>query len=242
MAGVSRLPWRSGRSDMTPDARRAKGRRGGRRASGAGRWRWLPQALGLAVALILLVGVVAFVRAHTDVVAPGSTTVNTSGPAATTTGAAGTTGSAVAGATSSQPVAPDFTLATLTGAPFHLASQRGHVVVLYFMATTCGTCVQGSYDVAQALLAAQTRGAEAVAIDLNPGDSAADLQAFAQAAGVPMQVPMIWGVDTTGAIARAYHVQALETTVVIDPRGRIAVESLNPIPPQQLAQLIRSLA
>jgi peroxiredoxin len=211
-----------------------------RHASRTHPFHWLPQVLGLAVALVLLIGVVVLVRAHAGVSAPASTTTGNI-PLATGTNPT-TTGAAPTSASSSQPVAPDFTLATLNGTPFQLANQRGHVVVLYFMATTCGTCAQGSYDVAQAVLAAQTRGAEAVAIDLNPGDSATALRAFAQAAGVPAQAPVIWGVDATGAIARAYRVQALETTVVIDPSGHIAVESLNPIPPQQLAQLVRSLA
>jgi len=212
-----------------------------RHGSRAHRFQWLPQALGLVVAIVVLVGVVAFIRARASVSAPTASPAGTSSAPATA-GAATTAGTTTTGASSSRPVAPDFTLATLNGTPFHLASQRGHVVVLYFMATTCGTCLQGSHDVAEAVLAAQTRSAEAVAIDLNPGDSAADLQAFAQATGLPAQAPIVWGVDSTGAIAHAYNIQALETTVVIDPSGRIAVDSLYPIPTQQLTQLVRSLA
>lgn len=71
---------------------------------------------------------------------------------------------------------------------------------------------------------------------------AADLQAFVQSAGIPASAPIQWGIDTTGAIASAYNVQTLETTVVIDRHGQIAYRSDGPIPPDQLAQIVRSLA
>lgn len=190
--------------------------------------RWLPQAVGPAIAIALLVGVVALVRAYSSA----------AGTPATAGGGANT---GAAGVPTTLPAAPDFTLATLSGTPFHLASQRGHVVVLYFMATTCGTCVQGSHDLVQALTASRAPGAQAVAIDLNAGDSSADLRGFVQATGIPASAPIIWGVDTNGTIARAYGVQVLETTVVIDAQGHVAYTSAGPVPPAQLAQFVSRL-
>src|SRR5579884_4063383 len=49
-------------------------------------------------------------------------------------------------------------------------------------------------------------------------------------------------VATTGAIASAYNVQTLETTIVIDPHGRVAYRSDGAVPPDQLAQIVRKLA
>ncbi len=185
----------------------------------------------MALALGLLVGVVALVHAYTS----------SAGEPATTGGGANTGGGGVPTVATTLPAAPGFTLATLSGTPFHLASQRGHVVVLYFMATTCGTCVQGSHDLVQALTSSRAPGAQAVAIDLNAGDRAAHLRGFVQVTGLPASAPIVWGVDTSGAIARAYGVQVLETTVVIDAQGHVAYTSAGPVPPAQLAQFVSRL-
>ena len=188
--------------------------------------RLLPRITVLAVTLALLVGIIAAVRAY-------STSAPVRSDVATTTGAS-TTGRA--------PGALNFTLPTLAGTTFHLAAKLGHPVVLYFMATTCESCVQGRRDLAQTFLSSKIQGAEALAIDLNGTDRPADLQAFVQSAGIPASAPVQWGIDTTGAIASAYNVQALETTVVIDPHGQVAYRSDGAVPPEQLAQIVRNLA
>src|SRR6266568_305159 len=191
----------------------------------------LPRIMVLAATLALLVGVFALVHANNSTSAPArsvssSTRTNTTG----------------ASTTSRKPGAPDFTLTTLGGGAFHLASQQGHVVVLFFMSTGCAGCGSGSQDLAQALPPTKLGGAEVLAIDLNAGDRPADLEAFVQSIGIPASAPVQWGIDTTGAIASAYGVQALETTVVIDPHGQIAYRSDGSVPPEQLAQIVRNLA
>ena len=188
------------------------------------RRRLLPRIAVLAVTLALLVGIIALVRA-------ASLSTPSSSATATTT-------SASSGGTSS---APDFTLPTLVGTSFHLAAKLGHPVVLYFMAPTCASCAQGSRNLAQASLSVKTQGVEVLAIDVNPGDRPADLQAFVQSDGIPASAPMQWGVDTNDAIASAYNVQTLETTVVIDPHGQVAYRSDGSVSPDQLAQIVRNL-
>jgi peroxiredoxin len=191
----------------------------------------LPRIIVLTMTLALLVGVFTLVRANTS----------TSTPVRSVSGSTGAHTTA-ASTTSRASSAPDFTLTTLGGGTFHLARELGHVVVLYFIATGCADCGPGSQDLAQTLLSAKVRGVEALAIDLNTGDSPADLQAFIQSAGIPASAPVQWGIDTTGAIATAYNVQALETTVVIDPHGQIAYRSDSSVPPERLAQIVRNLA
>ncbi len=191
----------------------------------------LPRLIVLAMTLALLVGVFTLVYANTSTSAPVRSV-------SISTGAHKTFAQTSSRASS----APDFTLTTLGGGTFHLASQQGHVVVLYFMATGCADCEQGSHALAQTLLSAKVRGAQALAIDVNPGDRPADLQAFVQGVGIPASAPVRWGIDTTGAIARTYNVQTLETTVVIDPHGQIAYRSDGSVPPDQLAQIVRNLA
>ncbi len=185
----------------------------------------------LAITLALLMGVFALVHANTSTSAPARSVPTSTGT--------NTTGASTTSRVSS---APDFTLATLAGTTFRLASQQGHVVVLYFMATGCAGCEPGSSALAQAMQSAKIRGAQALAIDVNPGDRPADLQAFVQSIGIPASAPVQWGIDTTGAIASAYNVQTLETTVVIDTHGQIAYRSDGAVPPEQLAQIVRDLA
>ncbi len=189
------------------------------------RRRLFSRMLMLAVTLALLVGIITLVRA-TSLSTPASS--NTATPSGASTGQA--------------QGAPDFALPLLSGTTFHLASQQGHVVVLFFMATGCADCEPGSHDLGQAMQSAKIRGAEALAIDVNGSDRPADLQAFVQGVGIPATAPVQWGIDTTGAIASAYNVQALETTLVIDPHGQIAYRSDGSVSPEQLAQIVRKLA
>jgi peroxiredoxin len=140
------------------------------------------------------------------------------------------------------PVAPDFTLSTLGGAPFHLASQRGHVVVLYFMSTTCATCVQGSYFVAVAMQEAQVPGARAIAIDMNPGDTAADVVAFEHTVGLPAKAPLLWAVDTQLTVSGSYGVLVLGTVYVVDGQGHIVYESDGSVALGPLVQVMQSHA
>jgi peroxiredoxin len=148
----------------------------------------------------------------------------------TSRGGAGGTPSGTHTVSGAQPVAPDFTLLTLGGTSFHLASQRGHVVVLYFMSTTCATCVQGSYFVAEAMQEAHVPGAQAIAIDMNPGDTAADVAAFAHTTGVPAKVPLLWAVDTQLTVSGSYGVLVLGTVYVVDGQGHIVYESDGSVP------------
>ena len=191
----------------------------------------LPRLIVLAVTLALLVGFFALVHATTSTSAPARSVSSTT-----------RTDTTSASTTSRGSPAPDFTLPLLSGTTFHLASRQGHVVVLFFMATGCADCEPGSRDLAQALQSAKIRGAEALAIDVNSSDRPADLQVFIQGVGIAASAPIQWGIDTTGAIASAYGVQTLETTVVIDPHGQVAYQSSGSVPPEQLAQIVRNLA
>jgi peroxiredoxin len=136
--------------------------------------------------------------------------------------------------------APEFTLPLLSGKTFQLTGERGHPVVLYFMATTCATCVQGSQQLAQGMQAANGAGATALAIDVNSGDRPTDLHAFVQSVGQPAASTLQWGIDGNDAIATAYGIQTLETMVVINAQGQIVARTASPIPPDQLAQLLKT--
>jgi peroxiredoxin len=188
--------------------------------------RLLPRITVLAVTLVLLVGIIALVRGN---LASANIRSDTAATIGTST-------------TRHAPGAPDFTLPLLSGTTFHLAGELGHPVVLYFMATTCATCVQGSQQFAQAMQTANVAGAKALAIDVNPGDRPTDLYAFVQSVGQKASTTLQWGIDGNDAIATAYGVQTLETMVVINAQGQIVARSASPIPPDQLARLLKSAA
>ncbi|MGH2479351.1 MAG: peroxiredoxin family protein, partial [Ktedonobacteraceae bacterium] len=164
-----------------------------------------------------------------------------------TRGASGVTHSAGAAAnaaasgghaSTTTPVAPDFTLTTLNGAAYHLVGQRGHVVVLYFMSTTCTECVRGTYFVATAMQEIASPKAEAIAIDMNPGDTAKDISSFEQSASIASNAPLTWVFDGNQRVASRYGVLALGTVFVVDPQGHIVYESDGSVVIGQLVQVV----
>ncbi|HUY75701.1 MAG TPA: TlpA disulfide reductase family protein [Ktedonobacterales bacterium] len=192
----------------------------------------------LVAPLVSLVVVVTIVLSIIAVVHGASRTIPTSGATSKSTGNA----SGASHATNALPLAPDFTLLTLTGGAFHLASQRGHVVVLYFMSTICAACVRGSYFVATSMQDANRPTAEALAIDMNPGDTANDVKSFEQSASIPANAPLTWAFDENQQVASHYGVLALGTVFVVDAQGRIVYESDGAVAPGQLVQVVQSHA
>jgi peroxiredoxin len=189
----------------------------------------LSQIVALLAVAAIVVGLVAVVRSAHSLPTTGTST------SASAHNSAPTTSNAVQ-------LAPDFTLPTLSGAPFHLASQRGHVVVLYFMSTTCAACVQGSYFVAVAMQEAHVPGAQAIAIDMNPGDTAADVKAFAHNAGVPANAPLQWAVDSQLSVSGHYGILVLGTAYVVDGQGHIVYERDGSVALGPLVQAMQSHA
>ncbi len=192
----------------------------------------------LVAPLVSLVVVVAIVLGVFAVVHGASGTIPASGATSKPTVSA----TDASPATSALPLAPDFTIPTLTGGAFHLASQRGHVVVLYFMSTICVACVRGSYFVATSMQDANRPTAEALAIDMNPGDTANDVKSFEQSASIPANASLTWAFDENQQVASHYGVLALGTVFVVDAQGRIVYESDGTVAPGQLVQAVQSHA
>lgn len=73
---------------------------------------------------------------------------------------------------------PDFTLPLTTGQTFRLSAERGHVVVVYAMATWCGTCVPGSQTMAQIYPRYHARGVDVLMVSVDPQDTPQTIAAF----------------------------------------------------------------
>lgn len=173
-----------------------------------------PLVLPLVVVLVLLGGGLATWR----VLSPAA-------PASTTTG----TG----------PLAPAIDAPTVDGGRFALAAQRGTVVVLYAMAAWCTSCVPETTALGQLARADGRRGVATLLVDESPRSDTA--QAVRDFRGRAQGPPHAWVLDQGGAIARAYGITSLDTTVVIDRSGHIAARYSGPIDLATLQSAVRPL-
>lgn len=119
-------------------------------------------------------------------------------------------------------VAP-LTLTSLTGRSVSVP-RTGRPGALFFTVSSCSSCIPS----AQALSSLKSRlggRMDAVMVDLDPGDSPQNLQAWGDAVGNP-SYPLT--IDTSGNLVQQYQIQALGTTVVYDGRGRIVERLIEP--------------
>lgn len=110
------------------------------------------------------------------------------------------------------PPAPVFRVMTLTGQPFVLQTQRGHMVVLDFFATWCEPCQQ-SLPIVEDFAAHHP---DVTVIAINENESIATVAAFAKRYRLATV-----GLDEHGVIGRAYGLTGFPTLVGIDDQGRI---------------------
>ncbi len=123
--------------------------------------------------------------------------------------------------------APSWTLPTLDGSTFALADHRGEVVVMYFMASWCGSCIPEAQSLAQLHRQYGSQGLTVVAIDAEAGQPVADLQLFKQRVG---NSDYEWVFDSNLDVARLYKVQSLDATIIIDRDGNIVYSDASPTP------------
>jgi thiol-disulfide isomerase/thioredoxin len=105
----------------------------------------------------------------------------------------------------------DITFTTLNGSRFKLSDQRGKVVVIDFITTTCSVCVE-EFKVLK-----QFEGEKrAIFISINVDDSnPTTLQAFAASYGLN------WTVGSSPSTGVDYKVSGVPTLLVIDKDGVI---------------------
>jgi thiol-disulfide isomerase/thioredoxin len=110
---------------------------------------------------------------------------------------------------------PTIAWPTLAGRTFRFLAGRPAVV--YFMAAWCSDC----QPEAQALGQLQRQLGDRVAIlavDVDPSDLESQTRAFFHTAGDPGYAVAR---DQSGRLAGAFAVRALDTTVVVNPAGRV---------------------
>jgi peroxiredoxin len=150
----------------------------------------------------------------------------------------GTSPSSLLGGSANGTTAAAFTAPSLNGPHFSLATQRGHPVVLFFMAASCTSCLLESHALGQ-LQREYGNNIRIALIDIGKGDSATALRAFVQRSAGPSR---FWILDADGKLATAYGVQTLDTTYVVDKGGRIVYSTRFPVGFGELDRAVRQVA
>ncbi len=128
-------------------------------------------------------------------------------------------GAAASFEVSDGPPAPDWTLETLDGQTFELADHKGEVVVMFFMASWCSSCILEARALDQLYKEYADQGLTVVAINVEPEKNAAGLTQFRQQA---FDAPYAWTFDNEFKVTQLYGVKSLDTTFIIDRAGNIA--------------------
>ncbi len=137
--------------------------------------------------------------------------------------------------TTTRPLAPDFTLTDVYGNPFRLSDQRGKVVVLEFMGTTCPHCTN---EMAQLVAVRNQFGSEVTMISISV-DPEHDTEEMLMAYAAQYNAPWIWARDTAN-VASQYQVTGVPMIIIIDPNGRIVQTNDGETPASTLIQQIQA--
>lgn len=145
-------------------------------------------------------------------------------------GAPARSGSASVTREQTRPLSPDFALATKAGSPRRLYQLRGSYVLLDFRAHDCAACRAETANLREIYRQFHGRGLEIVSVFLDDGPVASTAAADSLSWEV---VGAARGLD--GTIARAYGVQQVPLTVLLDPQGHELARDLRG---RELAQKI----
>lgn len=140
-----------------------------------------------------------------------------------------------------RPEAPSIAIPTASfgdGSVFDLGRERDNVVVLYFMAAWCATCIPEARALAALHEAYAGKGVRILVLDVDQNETEADLARFRERAGKGSH---LWAFDREFRVALPYRVRALDTTIVIDRQGRVAYGDAYPTPYEDLAAVAEAL-
>ena len=112
-------------------------------------------------------------------------------------------------------LAPDFALPATAGGNVRLSEHRGEVVLLTFWSSRCSVCA--AYLAALGDLQTTYRSAGLVTLAVSVDDDLRKALNFAKSH--PTRFPLL--IDRRKGVSRAYGIERLPTTVLIDRRGRV---------------------
>ena len=122
---------------------------------------------------------------------------------------------ATAGEAAVGQLAPDFALPAAVGGNVRLSEHRGEVVVLTFWSSRCALCVTQLETLGDQQTTYRSAGLVTLAVSVDD-----DLKSATQFAKThPAHFPLL--LDRLKGVSRAYRIERLPTTVIIDRRGRV---------------------
>jgi hypothetical protein len=132
-------------------------------------------------------------------------------------------------------LAGGYRLTSVTGQTIVFPDRRP--TLLYFMSASCLSCWQGNSQIAQ-IYPKLRKDAEVVSLDVTPQvDTVADVEQMMQETGA--QWPQAFA---TPSILNRYHIEYLDTAVVLSPTGKVVYDGPIPSNGQILALLHKAAA
>jgi peroxiredoxin len=111
--------------------------------------------------------------------------------------------------------APSFELTTLEGQPGALSQYKGQVVMVNFWATWCGPCQQEMPLLDQMYKKYKPAGFTLIGVNVDK-DSPPVKELLARK---PVSFPVL--LDPANQVSKAYHVDEMPSSVIIDRKGQI---------------------
>jgi thiol-disulfide isomerase/thioredoxin len=149
-------------------------------------------------------------------------------------------GSIVILAEGQRPAAPDLVGETLDGGTFRLSDHLGEAVVLNVWASWCAPCRAEAPALAALAEEFDGRGVQFAGLDTRDSDVSA--RAFVDRFGIPY--PTV--IDRDGRLQLLFSdslpPQAIPSTLVIDPQGRVAARALGKVSESSLRGILEELA
>jgi peroxiredoxin len=109
--------------------------------------------------------------------------------------------------------APDFALPAAVGSNVRLSEYRGQVVILSFWSSRCSVCAGQLAKLDRLYSTYRSSGLIVLAVSVDDDPMHAEQYARAHTAGFPLLL------DTTKSVSRAYAIERLPWTVLIDRSG-----------------------
>ncbi len=112
--------------------------------------------------------------------------------------------------------APDFTLTDTDGERFSLGKYLGEVIILDFMATWCGPCVEEMDHLKKIHTNYQSRGVRIISIDVDNGETKKELNDF------KLKHECDWQFATNGgSVGNTYGASSIPMIYIINREGAI---------------------
>jgi peroxiredoxin len=156
-----------------------------------------------------------------------------------------TTGGVVSGntveyTTGHQPLAPDFTATSLTGATIKMSSYRGKVLVVNFWGSWCSPCRAEAPTLEVAYQQYHAQGVDFLGDDV--GETPVNALSFIHLEGISYPSINDPGYSVLQQFSQAAPISDPPTTVVIDKTGHVVGMVLGPISYGELTTLLREAA